>query len=36
MGFVIVGYDCYGYAVVYALSVFLSMLLFCNRLFLFS
>ena len=33
VGFVIVGDDCYGYAVVYALSVFLSMLLFCFRWF---
>ena len=35
VGFVIVGDDCYGYAVVYALSVFLSVLLLCFRWFVF-
>ena len=30
-----VGYDCYDYAVVYALWLFLSVLLFCNRWFVF-
>ena len=35
VGFVIVGYDCYAYVVVYALWLFLSVLLFCFRWFVF-
>ena len=35
VGFVIVGYNCYDYAVVYALWLFLSVLLLCFRWFVF-